>query len=162
MPLFQRPNEEKTEPASPPIAPTARRRGSKRRASASAASPAGSGTSTGGASSTWIGKRAQIEGEIVSHDDVCVQGKLAGAVRSRGSVVVSEGGVVKADISARDVVVHGRVKGDVEATGKTEISATGSVTGGVSAGSVVIALGAEFEGVVRRRAPDAKPPAKGS
>ena len=104
-----------------------------------------------GARSTWIGQDTFVEGKITTREDVCIQGRLKGAVESTASVLVPEGGQVEADIVARNVVIHGRMSGNVEAIEKAEIGASGVLTGGILAATVVVQAGATFEGTVRTR-----------
>ena len=107
-----------------------------------------------GARSTWIGKETVLEGKITTNEEICVRGRLNGAIESTSSVLVPEGGQVDADIVARNVAIHGRVSGNVEAMEKAEIGASGTLIGGIVAATVVVQAGATFEGTVRSRAPE--------
>ena len=108
-------------------------------------------TAERGARSTWIGQDTLVEGKITTREDICIQGRLKGAVESTATVLVPEGGQVEADVLARNVTIHGRVTGDVEAIEKAEIGASGILTGGILAATVVVHAGATFEGTVRSR-----------
>ena len=110
------------------------------------------GSGSTGSGSTWIGKDTRLEGKITTREDICIQGRLSGAVESSASVLVPEGGDVEADIVARNVAIHGRVAGNVEAIEKAEIGESGTLVGGLVAATVVVKAGATFEGTVRRRA----------
>ena len=111
-----------------------------------------------GARSTWIGQDTLVEGKITTREDICIQGRLKGAVESSAAVLIPEGGHVEADIVARNVTIHGRVAGDVEAVEKAEIGASGVLAGGILAATVVVHAGATFEGSVRsRNKPESKP-----
>ena len=111
------------------------------------------------ADSTWIGKDTLLEGKLTTKADICIRGRLNGAVESRGSLLVPEGGEVDADILARTVAIHGRVHGKVEAVETAEIGASGTLIGEILAATVVIEAGATFEGTVRSRASQAAEPA---
>ena len=108
-------------------------------------------TSERAAGSTWIGEHTRLEGKIITSEDICIQGRLTGVVESEASVLIPEGGRVKADISARSVTIHGQVIGNIEAIEQAEIGAAGSLIGVIYASSVVVRAGAVFEGTVRRR-----------
>lgn len=110
-----------------------------------------------GSGSTWIGRDTLLEGKITTREDICIQGRLNGAVESSAAVLVPEGGELEADIVARSVAIHGRVSGNVEAVETAEIGESGTLIGGILAATVVVKAGATFEGTVRSRA---KKPAK--
>lgn len=105
-----------------------------------------------GTGSTWIGKDTLLEGKITTREDICIQGRVNGAVESSASVLVPEGGEVEADIMARSVAIHGRVAGNVETVEATEIGASGTLIGGILAATVVVKAGATIEGTVRKQA----------
>lgn len=107
-----------------------------------------------GARSTWIGPGTLLEGKVTTDEEICIQGRLHGAIESTASVLVPDGGQVEADILARNVTIHGRVSGNVEAIEKAEIGASGTLIGGIVASTVAVQAGATFEGTVRSRAPE--------
>lgn len=105
--------------------------------------------------STWIGGPASVEGKITSSEDICVEGSVKGEIHSQGAVTVPEGGSVEAtSVHARRVTVHGNVRGNIEAEELAELSGSGSFVGDVTAPHVVVALGAEFDGVIHHQPPD--------
>ncbi len=115
--------------------------------------------------STWIGGPATVEGKITSSEDICVEGSVKGDVHSQAAVTVPEGGSVEASrLHGRRVTVHGNVRGNIEAKELVELAGSGSLVGDVTAPHVVVALGAEFDGVIHHQPPehaDRKTTAKG-
>jgi cytoskeletal protein CcmA (bactofilin family) len=97
-------------------------------------------------SATWIGPEAQINGELVSSDNVHIEGKIEGKVKSKKQVTIGEKGQVQAEIEAQVVSIRGKLQGDCVATSKVEITGTGKVFGNISAPRISVAEGAVFRG----------------
>ena len=85
----------------------------------------------------------------MSNESVCIEGTVKGKVECRGSVVVGQGGKVKADIVAENAFIGGQVAGNIKAKNRLEISSTGKVKGDIETASLVIAEGVVFEGSCR-------------
>jgi len=95
-----------------------------------------------------IGETILINGEIESEEEILIEGKIEGFVRSKGLVVVGENGVVDAEIDAYDVVVIGKVNGNVTGVNKVEIKPEGEVNGNIVSKRVVLAEGSIFKGSI--------------
>jgi len=95
---------------------------------------------------TILGPTLEIEGEIEGDEDLVIQGRVQGNIKSRKSLTVDASGVVLATIATHSMVVSGRLDGNVEATDKVEICKEGVMVGDIKAPRVVIADGAKFKG----------------
>ena len=97
-----------------------------------------------------IGPALSIRGEIVSMDDLILDGRIdGGPVWSEAhSVTVTAGAVVNADVIARRITVLGTVNGMLLASSGVEIGATARVEGRVLASRFALADGAVFHGTV--------------
>ena len=95
---------------------------------------------------TLIGSKTIFEGVLMSNESICIEGTVKGKVECRGSVVVGQGGKVKADIIAENAFVGGQVNGNIKAKNRLEITSTGKVKGDIETSSLVIAEGVLFEG----------------
>jgi len=113
---------------------------------------------------TVIGKDAVVKGELTSQNDMLIEGRVEGKIRSSHRVVIGESGNVQAQVHARIVSIRGEVHGDCEASKKVEITATGKVFGNISAETIVVAEGATFRGSSRMTKPSQPKPvqAKGT
>ena len=98
---------------------------------------------------TLIGSKTIFEGVLMSNESISIEGTVKGKVECRGSVVVGQGGKVKADIVAKNVLIGGRVNGKITAKNKLEITSTGRVKGDIETSRLVIAEGVVFEGSCR-------------
>jgi cytoskeletal protein CcmA (bactofilin family) len=95
---------------------------------------------------TLIGSKTIFEGILMSNESICIEGTVKGKVECRGSVVVGQGGKVKADIIAENAFIGGQVNGNIKAKNRLEITSTGRVKGDIETASLVIAEGVVFEG----------------
>lgn len=95
-----------------------------------------------------IGPQAQVVGEISGDEDVLIEGRLEGKIRTDRKVTIGGTGDVVGDVLARSVVVAGKVDGQIVAQERAELLASAEVKGSVQAPKVVIAEGARLEGSV--------------
>lgn len=93
-----------------------------------------------------IGKTLFINGEIASDEEVLIEGKIEGTIRSNHRVIVGINGIVNADIEAKEVIIKGAVTGNVSCSYKIEIVPDGKLTGNIISDKVVLAEGAIFKG----------------
>jgi cytoskeletal protein CcmA (bactofilin family) len=98
---------------------------------------------------TLIGSKTIFEGVLISNESISIEGTVKGKIECKGSVVVGQGGKVKAEIVAGNVLVGGRVNGNITTKNKLEITSTGRVKGNIETSSLVIAEGVVFEGSCR-------------
>jgi cytoskeletal protein CcmA (bactofilin family) len=102
---------------------------------------------------TVIGPQAVFVGEISGDEDLLVEGRLEGKIRTDRKVTVGGTGDVRGDILARSVVLAGRVQGQIQAQERAELLASASVNGSIQAPKVIIAEGAQLHGNVTMSAP---------
>ena len=99
-------------------------------------------------SSTVLGKSVTIVGEIVSQEDLTIDGDVKGSVEARDSrLTIGPNGKLEASsLKAREVVVMGTVRGNVEALNKVFIRKDATLVGDVQTAGIVIEDGAYFKG----------------
>ena len=95
---------------------------------------------------TLIGSKTIFEGILISNESICIEGTVKGKVECRGSVVVGQGGKVKADIIAENAFIGGQVNGNIKTKNRLEITSAGRVKGDIETSCLVIAEGVIFEG----------------
>ncbi len=93
-----------------------------------------------------IGPAAHIKGELISSDNVQIEGGIEGKVKCSKQVVIGEKGLVQAEVEAETVSIRGKLEGDCQATGKVEITGSGQVYGNISAPRIAVSEGAIFRG----------------
>jgi cytoskeletal protein CcmA (bactofilin family) len=94
-----------------------------------------------------IGSGLTVSGNLVSEDDVQIDGRVDGDVRA-ASVVVGEHAVIQGDIIAEEAVIRGRLEGSVRAR-KLQLCATARVNGNILHEAMSVEIGAIFQGNCR-------------
>lgn len=103
------------------------------------------GTLTG-----FVGNGTNMTGEANFKGMLRVDGHLSGRVSSQdGTLIVSTGGQVDANVEVSVAQIFGTVNGDIIATKRLELGRVAKVTGNVQTPALVIESGAIFEGSCR-------------
>ena len=95
---------------------------------------------------TVLGKGTSFNGTLNFNDSLKINGTFSGNINSTGLLVIGEGAIIKANVSASSIVVLGTVEGDVFATEKVEMLPTGRVYGNIKAKKIKISDGVVFNG----------------
>lgn len=109
-----------------------------------------------------IGKSVLIKGQILSKEDLVIDGNVEGSVEAQENrITIGPNGRVIANIKARDVVVLGQLKGNIEASGRVEIRKGANLIGDIRYSKISIEEGADLRGSLEMIRVDVKPePAK--
>jgi cytoskeletal protein CcmA (bactofilin family) len=98
----------------------------------------------------FVGGASALTGEINFKGMMRVDGQLSGRVRSQdGTLIVSSGGRVEAEVFVAVAKINGTVEGDITATVRVELGRTARVAGNVETPALVVEEGAIFEGSCR-------------
>jgi cytoskeletal protein CcmA (bactofilin family) len=97
----------------------------------------------------WVGKSVIFKGELVSSEDMAIDGRVEGSIDVRGhALTVGPDADIRATIHAGTVIVLGAVSGKITAEHKVEIRPSGSVEGDITAPRLAMADGATLRGRV--------------
>ena len=97
----------------------------------------------------WIGGSILVKGDVVSTEDLVIDGKVEGTIElGNHSLTIGQGASVVADLVAKMVTISGQVKGNVMGNAKVELKSTATVEGDVTAPSFVMEDGATLVGKV--------------
>jgi cytoskeletal protein CcmA (bactofilin family) len=98
---------------------------------------------------TTIGASLLITGEITSHEDITIHGRVQGQIRmEEGCLLVAPNGSVDADIEGARVTIQGTLAGNVAAAERIELTSTADVSGILTTCAVVMHDGATFNGLI--------------
>ena len=115
-----------------------------------------------GVVSGFVGAGTVVSGDAEFKGMLRIDGRFTGRVRSeKGSLIVSAGGVVEADIEVASAKINGTVIGDITATGRVEFGRSARVRGNIQTPALVIEEGAVFDGNCRMQT-QPKPEAAGA
>lgn len=107
-----------------------------------------------------IGKSVTIKGQIISREDLTVDGELEGSIElQEHRLTIGPNGKLHAGVRAREIVVLGTVNGNVEASDKIEIRKDAKLVGDIKTMRIVIEDGAYFKGSIDITKPEGKPAA---
>jgi cytoskeletal protein CcmA (bactofilin family) len=106
-----------------------------------------------GAVGGFVGGTSALSGEINFRGMMRVDGKVMGRIASDdGTLIVSNGGRVEAEVSVVVAKVSGEVTGDITASERVELGRTARVSGNIQTPALVVEDGAIFEGNCRMSA----------
>ena len=104
----------------------------------------------------FVGKNADLAGEANFKGMLRIDGRFSGAINSEdGTLIVSAGGVVEANVTVATARVNGTVNGNITASKRVEFGRNAQVRGDIHTPSLVIEDGAVFEGNCRMSTPAA-------
>lgn len=107
-----------------------------------------------------IGKSVMIKGQIISREDLTIDGELEGTIEAQEHrLTIGTNGRVQAGVKAREVVVLGSINGNVEATDKIDIRKDAKLVGDIKTARIVIEDGAFFKGSIDIVRPEVTRPA---
>ena len=86
-----------------------------------------------------------VENEMVE-DDIRIDGKLIGTLKSNGKIVLGQNGNIEGDIYCKHADLSGRVTGKIFVDELTSLKSTSRVEGELSTKQLYIEIGAIFTG----------------
>ena len=112
-------------------------------------------SSAAGSARTIIGESMQIKGDIISDEEVQVDGQVEGRLETRNRLTIGPKGKADASITAAEVVVSGSIKGNVDAAERIVLHKGANLVGDVKTAGIVIEDGAYFKGGIDIAKPEA-------
>lgn len=107
-------------------------------------------TNTSGASAVnVIGSGTELVGDLFSSGDVRIDGKLRGAVKTQGKLVVGEQGFIEGAISCKNAEIAGTVKATVVVEGLLSLHRSARLEGEIEINKLAIEPGAKFSGTCK-------------
>lgn len=96
-----------------------------------------------------IGKTVVVKGEILTREDLTIEGQIEGPVTcEKGAVTLAQGCRVNGRVIASDITIFGRVDGHLIATDVVDVRPEAAVTGQVNSVRFILHEGASFNGRV--------------
>jgi len=95
---------------------------------------------------TFLGKEASFKGELSFKGTLCIDGKFEGRINTSDTLIISQDGVIEADIQAGTVICEGLVKGNIIASTKVELRPNSNVIGDIQSPALTIEVGAKLDG----------------
>jgi cytoskeletal protein CcmA (bactofilin family) len=142
--------------AGSPVNPSPNKESHTPMSSSSSSAPNVMGAESRG--SAVIGKSVMIKGQIVSREDLTIDGEVEGTVElHEHRLTVGPHGKVTAGVKAREIIVLGTIEGNVDVTDRIDIRKDARLTGDIKTARIVIEDGAFFKGSIDIQRPDVRP-----
>jgi cytoskeletal protein CcmA (bactofilin family) len=94
-----------------------------------------------------IGPNVVIKGEIISREDLTIQGEVEGTIEiGDNRLTIALDGKVCADVTARELEVRGSMEGTIRASEKVYVRNSANVVGDIYAASIIVEDGAYIKG----------------
>jgi cytoskeletal protein CcmA (bactofilin family) len=93
-----------------------------------------------------VGESIRIQGTVVSHEEIVLNGQLEGQLELDNRLTVGAKAKVDANVKAKEVIIAGSVKGNVDAAERITLKAGANLVGDVKTSGIVIEDGAYFKG----------------
>jgi len=94
----------------------------------------------------FLGKGTEFKGMITYNGTIRIDGHVEGEIVTEGTLVVGEGAVIHAEISAGTVINGGKITGNVTALEKIQLLPTAVVEGSIKTPVLIIEEGVRFNG----------------
>ena len=94
----------------------------------------------------FLGKGTEFKGMITYNGTIRIDGHVEGEIVTEGTLVVGEGAVIHAEISAGTVINGGKITGNVAALEKVQLLPTAVVDGSIKTPVLIIEEGVRFNG----------------
>jgi cytoskeletal protein CcmA (bactofilin family) len=142
-------NKRRDEDVRQPSAPAPPQMDASREPAAAPGTPAKPVTAEAIRGVAAIGKSVIIKGQILSREDLYLDGEMEGTVDVPDHrLTIGAHAKLQASIRAREVVVLGSVNGNVEALEKIDIRKDAKLIGDIKTGGIIIEDGAYFKGSI--------------
>ncbi|MBS1488024.1 MAG: polymer-forming cytoskeletal protein [Bacteroidetes bacterium] len=100
-------------------------------------------------SSNVIGKGTMLEGNIETHGNIRIEGRVHGHIKSKSKIALGNGSQVEGNITAQNADIEGEVKGKIEIAELLVLKSTAVVYGDINTGKLVVEPGAIFNGTCK-------------
>jgi cytoskeletal protein CcmA (bactofilin family) len=88
-----------------------------------------------------------VTGELSFSGTLRLEGNVHGSIRTTDVLVIGEGAMVHAEITAGEVEIHGTVSGNITCERRLQIFSSGRLRGDVRVPTLIIDEGGVFEGI---------------
>lgn len=100
-------------------------------------------------SSSIIGKGTTMEGDIETHGNIRIEGKVMGNVRTKAKTAHGQSSFVDGGILAQNAEIAGEVNGTVEISELLTLKPTAVINGDIITNKLVVESGAVFNGTCK-------------
>lgn len=93
----------------------------------------------------YLGPDVEADGDIITEEDVYIDGKFKGSIATPGAVELGKNSTVTGSVSARSVAIEGKGKINIEASESIVIAGCAEFSGSATAKQINIETGAALD-----------------
>jgi cytoskeletal protein CcmA (bactofilin family) len=97
-------------------------------------------------SNNIIGKGTTFTGNIQTHGNIRIEGRVVGDLTSKAKVVIGPSAYVEGKVLAQVVEIEGEIKGSIEVTDLLILKTNCKIYGDIITDKLIVESGAKFEG----------------
>jgi cytoskeletal protein CcmA (bactofilin family) len=97
----------------------------------------------------FLAAGARFDGTLVVDDSIRVEGTFTGQIQTRGTLQITSGAQVQADIHASYVVIAGSFEGQIDSEQRVDLLPPGRIRADLRTKRLVVEDGAQFDGKVQ-------------
>lgn len=97
----------------------------------------------------FIGQGVKFQGVLAHDGTIRIDGELDGEVRTQGCLIIGDGAVVTANVTAGTLLCKGKIKGEVVVAARAEFQPPAVLAGSVTAPILTIEEGVRLNGNVK-------------
>ncbi len=97
-------------------------------------------------SSNTIGKGTYLHGDIETHGNLRIEGKVEGNIKTKSKIVLGRSSIVIGDIVAQNAEIEGEVSGKVHVSEMLILKSSSKINGNIKTNKLVVESGSEFNG----------------
>jgi cytoskeletal protein CcmA (bactofilin family) len=97
-------------------------------------------------SATLISAGTTFQGDVISENDLRVDGTINGNIRCSAKIIIGPTGFVDGNIEGQQADVTGKVKGNIVVKDLLQLKAEGSIQGNITAGKLQVDPTTTFNG----------------
>ena len=96
----------------------------------------------------FLAPGARFDGTLVVEDSIRVEGTFTGQIQTGGTLQITSGANVQADIQASYVVIAGSFEGQIESDQRVDLLPPGRISADLRTRRLVVEDGAQFDGKI--------------
>jgi cytoskeletal protein CcmA (bactofilin family) len=100
-------------------------------------------------SNNIIGKGSTIQGDLETHGNVRIEGKIIGNIKTKTKVAIGTEACIEGNILAQNAEIAGEVIGKIEISETLSLKSTCVVNGDIIANKLIVEPGAIFNGTCK-------------
>lgn len=100
----------------------------------------------------FLAAGARFEGTLVVEDSIRLEGSFNGQIQTSGTLQITSGAQVKADIHAAYVVIAGSFEGQIDSQQRVDLLPPGRIRADLRTRRLVVEDGAQFDGKIEMQA----------